>query len=833
MKRRRSIPVFSFVLTILLATAILWLVLGLLPAIAAASGSFHARLHEWGAGSGVFAEMAQKIAQASHAAGSGPQVFFDYLFSIFNIGLGLLLLKLHPRDPTARLLSIGMIGTAVAFNLQGHDALQVIPFASLGPVDGWHVLLHLASGLCYIFALLMFPDGTLGIGGARASIWRAPLLVLLAFFFALASLVTVDDHTLGLVIVFGLFIPVAGLTAQARRFRRARDLERRQQSKVLLAALAVSLLVALPLVFLTTSPGGEDASETKSYEIEASQPGLYFFRCDPHPEEMKGIARVVEGGAGRNIDISSVESEFSKDEFTLTAGRINEMSFTNFDSDLHNVAIYKDAPGLDPIFIGQEFSGQDTAVVAFRGFRAIFALIPIALFVGLVRFRLWDIDRVINRTLVYGLLAGVITIIYLAAVVGIGTLVGANDRLNLVLSIVVTALLAMAFQPLRNRAQKLINRLVYGKRATPYEVLTEFSVRAGDAYDVVEVLPQLARTIAEGTGALRSEVWLRVGSRIHRAATWPPDDGGDVTSLPMTGEELPPLPEVQKVMPVRHRGEILGALAIAYKGQGPTPIEERLLDGVASQAGLVLRNVQLTTELQARLGDLRASRQRIAVAQDEERRRLERDIHDGAQQQLIALVMRLGLAKDLTVDDPSKARDLLDELQSETAGALATLRDLARGIYPPVLADKGLVQALGAHARRCPVPVQVTSAAVERYEPEIEAAVYFCCLEAIQNTIKHAPAASVTVSLVGAEGNLDVLIRDDGEGFDVQGRAEGSGLQNMRDRIAAVGGELRIESSAGHGTTIVGSIPVGLRRAGPRFRKVEPTPLGPSVREKY
>ena len=807
-KRDRGIPVFPVVFAVVLGTAILWLVLGLLPAIASVSEAFHSALHRWGAGSGVIAETAQKIAQASHSVGSGSQVFFDYLFSFFNLGLGLLLLKLRPRDPTARLLSIGMIGTAVAFNLQGHDALQIVPFSSLGQVDLWHVALHVASGLCYMFALLMFPDGSLGMGREKVSPFRAPLLVFLALIFAMASLITVDDHTLGLVVVFGVFIPFAGLTAQARRLRRARDLERRQQSKVLLVALGVSMLIALPLIFLTSSPGGANASETKSYEVEAEQAGIYFFRCDPHPDTMTGTVRVVEQPDEQIVEIDSIESEFSTDSFTLAAGRANEIRFTNFDSDLHNVAIYRDATAVGPIFIGQEFSGQDTAVVAFRGFRAVFAVIPIALFVGLVRFRLWDIDRVINRTLVYGLLAGVITVFYLAVVVGIGTLIGANDRVSLVLSIAVTALLAMAFQPLRSRAQKLVNRLVYGKRATPYEVLSEFSLRAGDAYDVVEVLPQLAQTIAEGTGAARSEVWLRVGTLIHRAATWPPGGENDRVGLPMSGNVLPPLPDVQKVMPVQHRGEVLGALALAYKGHGPTPIEERLLDGVASQAGLLLRNVQLTTELQARLGDLRASRQRIAAAQDEERRRLERDIHDGAQQQLIALVMRLGLARQLTENDPAKAQELLEDLQEETAGALESLRDLARGIYPPVLADKGLVQALSAHARRCPIDVQISSSEVGRYGPEIEGALYFCCLEAIQNTIKHAPDAGMTITIVERDRTLSFLIRDNGPGFDVHAGGAGSGLENMRDRVAAVGGELRIDSERGVGTTIVGSVPL-------------------------
>jgi signal transduction histidine kinase len=803
---RREAPISTILLLSFLATAVVWLLLGLVPAVAASSSSFHLELHRWAEGGGLVAEMAGKAAQASHAVESAAQTVFDYLFSAFNIVLAVILLRLRPHDRTARLLFVGMIGTAVAFNLQSHDALQVIPFSSLVWVDVWHVSLHVVSGLCYIFALLTFPEGSLGIRG-RTAVLRVPVLAFLAFVFSMLSLITVEDHTFGLVVVFGILIPVAGLTAQARRFLRAEDPEKKQQSKVLLIALLISVAGAVPLVFLTNRPGSERPSETRAYEFVSEDPGLYFFRCDPHPEEMRGIVRLVEGDAPVAVSISAIDNEFSTEDITLASNRVNDIRFTNLDSDLHNVAIYRDAAFTSPVFIGQEFSGQRTAIVAFRGFRVIFAVIPIALFVGLVRFRLWDVERVINRTLVYGVLVAFITAAYLALVVGLGTLIGANDRLNVVLSIAVTALLAVAFQPLRVRAQRVVNRLVYGKRAMPYEVLTEFSVRAGDAYGVEEVLPQLARTIGEGTGAARAEVWLRLEDTLHRAATWPVTNDHPALNLPMNGDALPEIPDVQKVIPVRHQDEILGALAVAHMGHGPTPVEERLLDGVASQAGLVLRNVQLTSELQARLHDLQESRQRIVAAQDAERRRLERDIHDGAQQELIALVMRLGLAQQMAQTEPAKATALLAQLRTETAEVLSTVRDLARGIYPPVLADKGLVQALGAHARRCAAPVRVIADGVGRYSSEIEAALYFCCLEAIQNSMKHAPGASVTVSLAQAEDGLRFLISDMGPGFDVDVRGEGSGLQNMKDRIAAVGGLLTISAGPG-GTKLVGVIPV-------------------------
>lgn len=808
-KARRADIAFFTLFGVVTVTAVLWLLLGLAPAVASAFDSLHGDLHRWGAGDGSLAQISRNIGQASHSAGSALQVVFDYLFSAFNITLGLILLRLRPHDRTARLLSFGMVGTAVAFNLQGHDALQVVPATSLGLVHAWHELVHIASGFCYMFALLCFPDGRLAEPRSRLTgFLRVPLLAFSGLVLTALSFITVDDHTLGLVVVFGIVIPLAGVASQAGRYFRAENREKKQQSRVLLAALGISILAALPLVFFTSRPGAAQPSTTKDYEVTDLQSGVYFFRCDPHPDEMKGIVRVVNGPGANPVAISSTRSKFSSDEFTLAAGATNVIRFTNFDSDLHNVAIYRDALAGEPIFIGKEFSGQQAAIIAFRGFRIIFAVIPIGLFVGLVRFRLWDVNRIINRTLVYGALAGAITLVYLAVVVGVGTALGANDRVNIVLSIATTAVVALAFQPLRQRARRLANRLVYGERATPYEVLAEFSSRAGDTYLVEEILPRMARTIGEGTGARRAEVWLRVGDELRRTGLWPAKDAGTPGTLPLNGNEIPQLQDVDHVIPVRHLGEMLGALAVALPpGHSITPIERKLLEDAAAQAGLVLRNVQLTAELRGSNEDLKASRQRILTAQDAERRRLERDIHDGAQQHLIALSMRLRQAEDLTEKDPQEARELLAELREEAGEALDTLRDLARGIYPPVLADKGLMQALNAHARRTSAPVKIVAQDIGRSNSDTEAAVYFCCLEAIQNAVKHAPGSPVMVTLYEDEGWLTFTVSDHGPGFDEAEHPTGSGLLNMRDRMAAVGGEVVVMSGRGDGTSITGRVP--------------------------
>jgi signal transduction histidine kinase len=232
-----------------------------------------------------------------------------------------------------------------------------------------------------------------------------------------------------------------------------------------------------------------------------------------------------------------------------------------------------------------------------------------------------------------------------------------------------------------------------------------------------------------------------------------------------------------------------------------SPSKEKLVRDLAAQAGLVLRNVGLVE-------DLRSSRQRLVAAQDAERRRLERNIHDGAQQQLVALAVKARLARQLTERDPARAAELLDQIESETQVALEDLRDLARGIYPPLLADQGLVAALEAQSRKIAVPVAVEADGVGRYPAEVEATVYFCALEALQNVTKYAAADRAVIRLSQSNGSLTFAVVDDGRGFDPAAVDTGSGIQGMADRLAAVGGSFDVRSAPGRGTTIAGSFPV-------------------------
>jgi signal transduction histidine kinase len=427
-----------------------------------------------------------------------------------------------------------------------------------------------------------------------------------------------------------------------------------------------------------------------------------------------------------------------------------------------------------------------------------FLSVPISIAFGVLKYRLYDIDIVINKAVVYGALAAFITIVYVAIVVGVGAAFGSQR--SAALSALAAAIVALAFQPARRRAQHLANRLVYGARATPYEVLSDLSSRFAGTYSLEDALPRLARVTAEAVGARRSRVWLRAGAELHPAASWP--DGDTSGSAPLVGDDVPAFAEGESGFAVRHQGELLGALTVEMPpNEALGPPQEKLLGDVAAQASLVLRNVAL-------LEDLRASRKRIVTAQDDRARALERNIHDGAQQQLVAMSVKLRLAQGLVSKDPAKAEGILGQLQAETQTALEDLRDLARGIYPPLLASKGLPEALAAQARKAALPARVDGDGVGRYSQDVEAAVYFCALEAMQNASKYASASTVSIRLAQRDGWLEFAIEDDGAGFDPATTPRGTGLQNMSDRLEALGGTFEIRSRVGSGTQVAGRVPI-------------------------
>jgi signal transduction histidine kinase len=461
---------------------------------------------------------------------------------------------------------------------------------------------------------------------------------------------------------------------------------------------------------------------------------------------------------------------------------------------------------------GMGLGPNETVVndVAFFAFFACVAIgIPIAAGVAILRYRLYALDLVVRKTLVFGLLVVSASIAYGAVVVSIGFLVGER---NTPLSMFALGIaLGTAFPLFRRQATRLADRIVYGRRATPYEVLSGFAERVARTYASEDVLPRMAQILAQGTGAEVARVWLLMGRELRAEATWPPD-GGPAGPARVAGDALPELPGGERAFEVRHQGELLGALSLRMpQTDSLDPARERLVADLASQAGLVLRNVRLIQEL-------RGSRRRLVAAQDEERRRIERNLHDGAQQQLVALAVKQRLAASLVGEDDDRALRLLEELQAEASEALESLRDLARGIYPPLLADRGLPAALEAQARKAPLPVRVEAGGVGRYPREVESAVYFCVLEALQNAAKYARAEHVMVRLSAGHEELRFEVSDDGAGFDPGSAHGGTGLRGMADRVEAVGGSLQVRSAPGSGTSVVGRVPVvtgGTREDGP------------------
>jgi signal transduction histidine kinase len=432
--------------------------------------------------------------------------------------------------------------------------------------------------------------------------------------------------------------------------------------------------------------------------------------------------------------------------------------------------------------------------------------IPAAMTIAILRHRLFDIDVVISRAVVYGLLSAVFTGVYVGIVLGIGTFAG--HRGGPVLTIAAAVTIALLFQPLRRRTQLFANRVVYGMRATPYQALSDFTGDMAGQLDLTEAVDRMVSVLAGATGADRSEAWIRVGAELRQAALWPHGSPPSAAIALLADGGLPPFDGASCTVAVQHGGELLGALSLTKPRNEPlSSTEDELLQHLASQAGLVLRNAALTADLQATIDELRASRRRLVEAQDAERRKIERNLHDGAQQQLVALMIQLGLLEE-SADDPVAVRELGPALKNGLRAALDDLRDLARGIYPPLLADQGLIPALQAQARKAPVPVDIEADGIGRYPQDAEAAVYFCTLEALQNIAKYAGACRATVRLSCADGGFQFSITDDGAGFDTASTRSGSGLQGMADRLAALGGVLDVRSQPGHGTTLSGKLPV-------------------------
>ena len=417
-----------------------------------------------------------------------------------------------------------------------------------------------------------------------------------------------------------------------------------------------------------------------------------------------------------------------------------------------------------------------------------------------------------------------VVMVYVAVVVGGGALLGQSGAPSLWLSVLATAIVAIAFEPFRTHINRRLSLTLHQDRMSPYQVLARFPKTVTGAYPTEELPARMARVLSEGTGTARAEVWLVVRGRLELAASWPDAPSGTVTA-PKLGLDKPGTAPVVMVegqrqsLAVRERGELLGALTVVVReGQQLSPVEGRLFAGLAGQSGLMLRVAGLRAELEQQLGalhtrteDLRKARRDLVSRQDAERQRLERNIHDGAQQEVIALLVNLRLAQALLTRAPERGARLLVEQAGAARATIDTLNALARGLYPPLLTEAGPVTALTAAVASSPVPVDLISYDVPRCPPDVEAAVYFSALEAVQNACKHSGATRITIDVQGrfhpdGTGEIVMNVTDDGRGFDTT-RRTGNGLLNISDRIECVQGSISITSAVGNGTTIRTRIP--------------------------
>jgi signal transduction histidine kinase len=464
--------------------------------------------------------------------------------------------------------------------------------------------------------------------------------------------------------------------------------------------------------------------------------------------------------------------------------------------------------------------------------------IPLALAFGATTKRVGRVDRLLAHTVSIAGLTGVVLLTYILIVLGLGRVPTHAERTLLLLSMIAAVIAALLYVPTRERLTSIANNIVYGERHAPDEVLRTFGSRLSRAIPLDELLLQMAESLRKTLALDLVEVWTGSGGSLERRVCDPDrpqihmrigaKELPVVTRAGVSGPAwikvwLPQLMEARegsmvRVAPITHQGDLLGMIVVERRDPDEAFGEEneRVMTELARQVGLALHNAQLDSalqesyqELQKRAEDLRASRERIVAAGDAERRKLERNLHDGAQQHLVALAVKVKLVKNLVEADPNTAKSMLEELGGDVQEAVQQLRDLAHGIYPPILVDRGLGPALESAATKAALPTSVVAEDVQRHRQEIEAAVYFCVLEALQNAGKHAGEGKSALVRVWEEpGVLLFNVADDGAGFDPKTKGLGAGFTNMSDRLGAIGGTFSVESEPGKGTKISGRIPL-------------------------
>ncbi|HEY4994600.1 MAG TPA: ATP-binding protein, partial [Nakamurella sp.] len=710
------------------------------PAVANAVGTV-------AAGGGPLAQPAVLLLHPTVAmTGESGNGLLQYAFSLLNLVLGMLLIIRRPRDLVPRLLALGLLGTAATFNLPSHEAFHIL--GSPWPIALLHFTFHIVSGVAYLWAVVLFPDGRLperiAVSGRALT---ASVIVVTVMVSVICWWSDFLLHPQFFVIFFGILIPVAGVGAQTLRLADAASTPTtRRSARLLIGALLPALALAL------------------------------IWCC-------------ARGVAALGISASDAAAE--------GADRLQDL------------------------------------------FPLVFAIVPVVLFAGVLRYRLFDIDRLLSRVLVYVLLVIGSGLVYSIAVVTGGALVGGASWWT----VLVLAVAAVALEPAWVLAQRWANRVVFGQDLGPAAAMRTL-ISGLEQVTPTSELAQLVEVSVRATRAIGAQLWLRddAGWSLGAAAPHGGQEGTDPTTVDPGGihrlraaarigpKGAGPVLRPGQHWAVVHLDEELGVLTVDLADSEALPgREQELLADLASHAGLLVHNAVLARQLADRVGalserarQLATSRRRLVTAQDKERRRVERDLHDGAQQTLVAVMLgtRMAVSPGAT---PEAGSSILHELHRELDASRSELTEISGGQLPRALREGGLAAGLehaAEAARRSGLTVTLrvdlpTGAAAVPIDADVAATVYYCCSEALQNVLKYAAASRVGIQAGVEDGSITFTVTDDGAGLDATRSPDASGgLRGLDDRASLQGGWIAIDSSPGGGTRLRGAIPLSAVEAG-------------------
>jgi signal transduction histidine kinase len=690
-----------------------WLLLGLLPVAVADIGAVADEVRVLASTGGVLAApAAELLAPSMPMTGLTGVTLLQYAFSALNLVLGVVLLIRGWDQLVPRLLAVGLLGTAATFNLPSHEAFRLI--GSPWPVSLLHFGFHIASGVCYLWGVALFPDGRLprrvGLSGRR--LFGAALAVTVV----VAVICWWSDfllHPQFFVIFFGVLIPVTGVGAQAMRLRDpATSAEHRRNARLLIGALLPGLAVAV-------------------------------LWCVAQTLTLAGI-----GGA----------------------------------------PAANPAAGLPDLF------------------PLVFAIVPVVLFVALVRHRIFGLDRLVGRVLVASVLSVATGLVYLAAVVTGGLLASGGRWWTVAVLAAAAVTLGWGWDLIR----RWVNRVVFGQDLDPAAALGTL-VSGLDLLRRADELDQLVAVVVRATRARRARLWAGDGDSWSLLAGEPAADGTAGPAL-----------EDGRYWWIEYDGRRIGALTVELAPGERLPNAQRgLLTDLAEHAGLLLHNATLADQLEVRVQQLagraeqlRRTRRRMVTAQDRERSRLERNLHDGAQQTLVAAMIELRMAGAL---GPPAGAGILTAVRGTLRAGADELHELASGGLPAGLRDGDLPRALAAIAGRAEQAGFTVRSAVDRAPDsgagagwsDAAVAVWFCCAEAVQNAVKHSSGTTISITVRADEAGVEFTVADDGRGMAEPAGSLG-GIRGLDDRVAALGGTVAVDSGPGMGTTVRGWVPSGI-----------------------